>query len=163
MLLLIQKLGSIMLAMDVQQLAAYPPQLGHGDGTAVCPTDVLSVGADLPLQQQLPVFIRCDARFRQPREVRGHAGKLRADKGVGSPGADQLPGGPPAQHGAHSVDHDGLAGAGLTGQGIEPRAKGDVRRLDDGNIFDMQQFQHPIPLYTSRSPSILPESLTAFP
>ena len=55
------------------------------------------------------------------------------------------------------------AGAGLTGQGIEPRAKGDVRRLDDGNIFDMQQFQHPIPLYTSRSPSILPESLTAFP
>jgi sugar phosphate isomerase/epimerase len=70
------------------------------------------------------------------------AGEFGADEGLCGSGTDQLPGGPAAQHSAHGVDDDGLTGAGLARQGVEPREKPDVRLLDDGNILDVKQFQH---------------------
>ena len=60
-------------------------------------------------------------------------------KAMVRPGADQVPGGPLAQHGADGVNDDGLTRAGLAGQGIEAGPEGDVRPLDDGDILNMEQ------------------------
>ena len=81
-------------------------------------------------------------------------GKFRADKGFFRPGADQFPGGPFTQHRTHGVDDDGFARAGLTGEGIEAGMELNVRLLDNGNIFNVKQFQH-----RNHSPLMLKASL----
>ena len=142
MLLLVQQLLAVVLAVDVQQLLPDPPQLGHGDGPAVDFAEVLAVPRQLPLEQQVAVLVRGSAGLRQPRQAVGHLGELRADKGPVRAGADQVPGGAPSQHRPHGVDDDGLAGAGLAGEGVEARAELDVRLLDDRDILNVQKLQH---------------------
>ena len=63
------------------------------------------------------------------------------------PGADQLPGCSLPQNSAEGVNDNRLARARLTRQGVESGPKGDVRLLNDGNILNMKQFQHPIPAF----------------
>ena len=136
-LLLIQQLLPVMLAVDIQQRAADPPQLGHGHRPAAHPAGVFPIGIDLPLEQQLPV-LRLHAALLQHRQRR-HPGEHGADKGLRRAGADQVPAGTLAQHGPHGVDHDTLSGAGLAGQSVEALVKGDVRLLNHRDIFNMQQ------------------------
>ena len=57
----VQQLLPVVLAMDVQQLAAQLPQLRHRHRPAVDPAQVLAVGQDLPLQEQFSVFIGANA------------------------------------------------------------------------------------------------------
>ena len=60
-----------MLAMDVQKLAADLAQLGNSQRAAIGAADVLAVPADLPLQQQITVLVRCDAVVSQSGSVDG--------------------------------------------------------------------------------------------
>ena len=140
MALLIQEKLAVVLAVNVEKAAADLPQLGHGDGSSVGPAGVFPVAVDLPLEDQLPVF-RDDAVLLQNGQGR-HTGKESTDEGLGGPGADQIPAGPLAQHRAHGVDDDGLAGPGLTGEGVEAPGEGNVRLLDHRDILNMQQLQH---------------------
>ena len=96
MLFLIQKLLAVVLAMDVQKLSADLAQLSDGQRAAIGAADVLTVPADLPLQQQIAILVRCDAVVSQSRQRRRHLRKNGADKGLVRAGPDQLPGGPPA-------------------------------------------------------------------
>ena len=144
MLFLIQQLLAVVLAVDVQQLPANPPQLGHGDGPAVGPADVFPVRSDLPLEQQRSVLLRRDAVLPESRQIRKNAGEGGADKGLLRSGADQLPGCPAPQHRAHGVDDDGFARAGLAGQGVETREELNIRLFDHRDILNVKHFQHKI-------------------
>ena len=139
-LLLVQQLLPVVLPVDIQQSGTQCPQLSHCYRTAVDPAYVFAVGLDLPLQQQRPIRLRLDAQLL--RQLRCHTGKSRADKRLFGPGTDQLPAGPLPQYSAQTVDNNGLARAGLTGQGVEPRCEFDIRRLDNSDILNMQQLQH---------------------
>ena len=96
MLFLIQKLLAVVLAMDIQKLSADLAQLGNSQRAAIGAADVLAVPADLPLQQQITVLVRCDAVVSQSRQRRRHLRKNGADKGLVRAGPDQFPGGPSA-------------------------------------------------------------------
>ena len=124
----VQQLLSIVLTVDIQQLTAQLPQLGHRHQPPVYPAHVASVPLDLPLEQHLSIM-KSNAVLLQPREGR-HLGKHRGHQGRLSPGADQLPGGTSAQYraqGADGVDDNGFARAGLTGEDVVARFKADVR------------------------------------
>ena len=60
--------------------------------------------------------------------------------------ADQLTAGALAQHGAEGVNNDGFARARLAGQGVEARLEPDVRLLNNGDILNMEHFQHGVVL-----------------
>ena len=139
-LLLVQELLTIMLAVNVQKLTADLPQLGHRHRLSVDAAGVFAVGVDLPLEEQLPL-LRDQGQLRQGREGR-YSGKYRADKGLGSAGADQVPAGALTQHRAQSIDDDALPRAGLAGEGVKAGAEGDVCLLDDGDILNVQKMQH---------------------
>ena len=132
-----------MLAVDIHQTAAQRPQLRHGDRPSADPADIFAIRADLPLEHQIAVLIRCSAQVFTQRRI--HAGEQRTDKRLIGAGTDQIPGRPLTQYSAHGVNDNGLTGTGLTGQGIETLLKGDLRLLDDGNILNMEQFQHSSP------------------
>ena len=140
--LLVQKLGPVVLAVDIQELPANLPELGHGDGPSIGPAGVLAVAGDFPLEQQVPVLVRGNAVFLKARQLRRNGGELRADESLSGPGADEVPGGPAPQDGPHGVDDDGFARSGFAGEGVEARAELDVRLLDNRNIFDVQKLQH---------------------
>ena len=137
MLLLVKQLLAVVLAVDIEQCAADPPQLGHGDRLAADAAGVLAVGVDLPLEQQLPL-LGGQAALRERRQRR-YAGKHRADESLCRARADQIPAGALAQHGPHGVDHNTFPRAGLAGEGIEPTVKGDVRLLNHSDVFNMEQ------------------------
>ena len=132
----VQQLLSVVLAVDVQQLLAQLPQLRHRHRAAIHPAQVASVSLDLPLEQQLLLGHR-DAVFLKPRQGRC-LGKHRRHQSRTGSGADKLPAGALAQHRSDGVDDDGFARSGLTGQHVEPRLKGDVCRLDQGDIFNVK-------------------------
>ena len=142
-LLLVQQLLAVMLAVDVQQAAAQRLQLSHRHGTAVYPAGALAVAADLALQQQRAVLLRRNAQLLRSGVDPGEHG---ADKRLVRAGADQLAAGALAQHGAEGIDNDGFARARFAGQGVEARLKPDVRLLDDGDILNMEHFQHGVAL-----------------
>ncbi|MPM74214.1 hypothetical protein SDC9_121199 [bioreactor metagenome] len=141
-LLLVQKLLSVVLAVDVQEVRPQRAQLGYRNRPAVDAAKVFAVHVDLPLDHQKAVLIRFRAALRKTGQISRYAGELRADHRLLAAGADQIPGGPAPQHRAHGVDHNGFARARLTGECVEARAKLNVRLLDDRNIFNVQQFQH---------------------
>ena len=134
MLFFIQKLLSVMLAMDIQQTVAQRAKLCHCHRPAVDTADILAVGMDFTLQKQL--LFRFNAQIvANPRLYIRKAG---ADKRFLSAGADQVAGSTLAQHGAQRVDHDRLTGACFTGKGIKTGFENNIRLLNDGNIFDVK-------------------------
>ena len=135
----VQQLLAVVLAVDVQQAAAQLPQLGHGDGPSVQAAGVAPVPLDLPLEQQFLPLVH--AVVGQPAQG-WQAGEHRRDQGGLGPGADELPAGPLAQHGADGIDNDGLARPRLAGEDIQSAVKADIRRFDDGDIFNVQQGKH---------------------
>ena len=139
---LVQKLSPVVLAVDVQQLPADLPELGHSDGAAVDPAGILPFAGNLSLEEQLPVLVRGQPVLPETRQVRRDGGELRADKGLSGSGADEVPGGPSPQNGTHGVNDDGFPRAGLARERIEARAELNVRFLDNRNIFDVQKLQH---------------------
>ena len=135
----VQQLLAVVLAVDVQQTAAQLPQLSHGDGPSIQTAGVASVPLDLPLEQQFLPLVH--AVVRQPAQGR-QTGEHRRDQGGLGPGADELPAGPLAQHGADGIDNNGLARPRLAGEDIQSAVKADIRRFDDGDIFNVQQGKH---------------------
>ena len=133
----VQQLLSIVLTVDIQQLTAQLPQLGHRHQPPVYPAHVASVPLDLPLEQHLSIM-KSNAVLLQPRQGR-HLGEHRRHQSRLGPGADQFPAGALPQYGADGVNDNGFACTGLTGEDVVARFKADVRRLDQGNIFDMKQ------------------------
>ena len=102
MLFFIQKLLSVMLAMNVQQTVAQRAKLRHCHRPAIDTADILAVGMDFTLQKQL--LFRFNAQIvANPRLYIRKAG---ADKRFLSTGADQVPGSALAQHGAQRVNYD---------------------------------------------------------
>ena len=153
MLLLIQQRLTVVLPVDIQQPSAQCLQLAHRDRPPVDAADVLSVAVYLPLEQQRAIRFRCDTQLLCQGAV--YAGKRCAHKRLVRAGADQLPAGALAQHGAECVDDDGLTRARLAGQRIEPPLERDVRLLNDGNILDVQQLQHAKPSSVQHLPHLL--------
>ena len=140
MLLLVQKLLAVVLPMDVQQAAAQRLQLAHRYRPSPHAADALTVTVDLPLQQQGAVLLRCHALLLRDGGV--HTGEHRADKRLVRAGADEFAACPLAQHRAEGIDDNGFARAGLAGQRVEACLEPDVRLLDDGDIFNVEHFQH---------------------
>ena len=56
----VQQLLAVMLAVDVQQLPAQLPELGHRQRPAVYPADVAPVSLDFPLEHQLLLSWKAD-------------------------------------------------------------------------------------------------------
>ena len=133
----VQQLLPVVLAVDVQQLAPQLPKLSHRHRPAVDPAQVLSIAADLPLEQQL-LLLRAQAVVLQPGQL-GQAGENSGDMGRLGSGADQLPAGPLPQNSADGVDDNGFARASLAGEDVEAPAELDVHRLNDGDILDVKQ------------------------
>ena len=140
-----------MLAVNVQKILADSPQLGYRNGAAVDPADVFPVAGDFPLEEQMAVLVRRSPGLPKPRQIPWDLGELGADKGLLSPGADQLPGGPSPQHRAHGVDDDGLARAGLAGEGVEAGVELDLRLFDHRDILNVKHFQHVTHLFRRAS------------
>ena len=138
---LVQKLLSVMLAVDIQQLPAQSLQLGHRHRTTVDPADIFAVGHDLPLKEQFPVLIGLQSVFLQPGQSL-HPRKGSADQRRPGSRTDQFPAGPLPGNGAHGVHHNGLARPRLAGEGVEAGTKQNVRRFNDGDIFDVKDRQH---------------------
>ena len=133
---LVKELLRVVLAVDVDQLSAQLFEDGHGDGPSVDAADVFAVAIDLPLHQKLARLI-VHTVFLEPRKLR-HIGEHGADESAVRPGANDVPVRPLAQDGRDGVDHDRFTGAGLAGQDVEAPVKGDLRLLDDGDIFDVE-------------------------
>ena len=148
MLLLVQQLLPVMLPVDIHQAAAQLTQLGHCHRARAHATDVLAIGVDLTLEQQIAVLIGGNAQILA--EGGGHMGKPRADESLVSTGADQITGGALSQDGTHRVDNNGLTCTRLTGQGVKTTGKGNLTALNDGNILNMQHFQHGTHLPSSK-------------
>ena len=135
---LVQQLLTVVLAVDVNELAAQGTQLDHGAGHAPHPADVFPVCLDLPGQEQLSVFVRADPHLLKPGQV-GQVPEQGGHQGGLLPGADQVPAGALPHDGADGVDDDGLARAGLAGEHVEPGAEGEIRPIDEGDVLNMKQ------------------------
>ena len=161
MALLVQKLGPLVLAVDVEKLRPHGAQLAHGQGAAIGPADVAAIRRDLPLEEKLPVRIRLRPAGGQGRKGPGQAGEHRAHKGRAGSGADEVPGCPTPQHRLHGVHHDGFTRAGLAGKGIEAGIELDIGGLDHRQILDVQQLQHGLSLLRALQhlPDLLAEEL----
>ena len=142
----VEQLLPVVLTVDIQKLTPHLPQLGDGDQLAIDPADIASVGLDLSLQQQLVPLD--DAVFFQPGQLLHPGEHTVYQRRLGS-GADQLPAGALAQHRADGIHHDGFTRTGLAGQHIKARIKLDIRRLDQGNIFNMEQREHTLSPFLS--------------
>ena len=139
--LLVQEKLAIVLTVYVQKAVADLAQQRHGDGPSVGPAGVLSIGVNLPLQEQLPA-LGADTALLQHRQVLRHAGEQSTDKGLAGPGTDQIPRGPLAQHRTHGVNHNGLTRASLTGEDVEAGVESNLGLLDHRDILNVQQLQH---------------------
>ena len=133
----VQELLPVVLAVDVQQLPPQLPQLGHRHQLSVDAAHVPAVPLELPLKEQL-LLPGGEAVLLQPGQG-GHPGKHRRHQGGLGPGADELPAGALPQHRADGVDDDGFARPRLAGEHVEPRLEPNVRRLDEGDIFNVKQ------------------------
>ena len=123
--------------MDVEELTPQLPELSHRQRPAIDPAGVAPVPMDLPLEHQLlPVLGK--AVVLQPLQGQ-RAGEHRVDQRRFGTGADQLPAGPLPQDGADGVDDDGFTRPRLAGQDVKAPVKADVRRLDNGDVFDVKQ------------------------
>ena len=99
--------------------------------------------ADLAPDQQAAVFLERDAEFPQDGfRLRRNTGEQRRSAGLVGARADQLAGGPLAEHGVNRVDDDRLARAGLAGQHGEARLKIDRGPLDHRDVVDVKLCQH---------------------
>ena len=157
---LVQQLLAVVLAMDIQKLSAQGLELGHRHRAAVDPAQVLAVGQDLPLEEKLPVLVGAGPVLGKPGQGL-HLGEGPRHQGRLGPRADQVPAGPLPGDRPHSVHHDGLARAGLTGEGVEAPTEDDVRRLDDGDILDVKDGEHHITPYAQMAgpcPGLSPAS-----
>ena len=130
-----------MLAVDVEQLPAQLPQLGHGDEPAVDAADILAVRLDLPLDQQVSLLIRPHTVLPEPFQLR-QTGENGVDQSRSGPGSDQIAAGPLPDDGPDGVHHDGFTCAGLAGEGVEPPVELDICRLDHRDILNMKQREH---------------------
>ena len=133
----VQQLLAVMLAVDVQQLPPQLPQLGHRHQLSVDAAHVPPVSLELPLEEQL-LLPGGEAVLLQPGQG-GHLGEHRRHQGGLGPGADELPAGALPQHRADGVDDDGFARPRLAGEHVEARLEPNVRRLDEGDIFNVKQ------------------------
>ena len=66
----------------------------------------------------------------------------RFDRGLRLAGADQISGGAGAEEQADGFDEDGLPGAGLAGEDVEPGFELDLDGLDDRQVADAEETQH---------------------
>ena len=145
MLFFIQQLLSIMLAVNIDQMAPQYPQLRHRNRPPAYPTDIFPIRSDLTLQHQITILVRHDSQISA--QLGSYMRKQCADKSLVRTGTDQVAGSPLPQNGTHGIDHNGLAGACFTCQRVKSRFKSDLRLFNDGNILNMKQFQHPIPAF----------------
>ena len=138
----LEQQARVVLAVDLHQVLAQPPEEGAGDQLAA---DGAAPGAgrrDLPPDQQ--AVRRIDAV--QPllpqdgphRAVGGHL-EQALHRRLGLPGPDQLGRGARPRQQAHRVDDDGLARAGFAGDDVQAGPELDFQVLDDGDVADVQE------------------------
>ena len=129
----------IVLSVDVDELNAKFSQNGHGDKTAVDPADVLAVQVDFPLNDRLGIVFH--AIVGKPVQFR-HIGEHRPDGSLSRSGADHVPVCPFTENRGNGIDDNGFARAGLAGEDGKALVKGNVRALNNRDIFNMQKAQH---------------------
>ena len=137
---LISQLAAVVLTVDIHQKRAKLLELHRADRDAAHAAGALSVRADPALDDQLLVAV--DVIL--PQKSLGLACHIEAcaHQRLVSPAAHQFPTDAITQHGADGVDHDGLTGARLAGQNVEPRVESDVRAFNNGDIFNVKFVQH---------------------
>ena len=140
MVRLIKQLLRIVLAVDVDQIAAQLFQNANRHRLAVDPADVFSIQKNLPLDQKFPAVV-WNPVFGKPVILR-YAGKQCTDPGGRTARPNHIPVGALTQNGRNCVDHNGFARTGFTGQNVEPAAEPDFRLFNDRNILNMQNIQH---------------------
>ena len=139
MVFFIKKGRRIVLTVNVDQLEPQLVQDGHRDQTSVHTAYILSIQKDIPLNNRLGIIFH--AVFLKPGKLR-HLGEHTTDRGLVGAGTNHIPIGTLAHDGRNRIDHDGFTGTGLTGKNIKARVKGNIRPLNDCNIFNMQKTQH---------------------
>ena len=138
-----QKPEAFVLAVNLQKLRAQFPQRRRRRGAAADAAHGAAVRADFPLQEQRAVLLgHKPERIKFLQDRIGKARKARADVGALFPAAHEFPRRALAEHRMDGVDHNGFAGARLTGQDVEAGAEFDIRFFDDRNIFNIKLVEH---------------------
>ena len=134
------------LAVDVEQMLGQLAQLGDGGGAAVDPRAALALGVDDAAQQQrvLGAVGGVEAGFLQPGGEGGGAVELGRDLGAGGALAHDGGVAARAQGQLQRVDQDGLARAGLAGEGGETGGEVQLQRRDDDEVLEAQAAQHQV-------------------
>jgi hypothetical protein len=130
----------LVLAIDLDKRRADTSQVLHRGQVAIDGNPRTSAFGDKSAHQK---FALRPVAIRKPFE-RGLAFQLkhRLHRRIGLTRADHVGGAAPAQQQAERGKNDGLAGARLTGQDIQPRTKFERCFLDDREIADPQLVQH---------------------
>ena len=133
----------LLLAVHLDEVVSETLEQSDRHGRVVDECAVSAGARELSTDQQLAV-LQGDTGFLQdrPRWRAGGDGEARLDgRSVGiAPNDIGLRA--CAAYQQEGVDQDGLAGAGLAGEHVEPRSKLDGRAFDDGEVLDAQLSQH---------------------
>ena len=136
----------IALSVNVHKLLADPGEGARGYCSAIDPGDVPPRCTDISGQDKHAI-LGLDPSFveQEPQSFSlERAGDIEDCLDRGSPSAvpDEIGRCPSAEYGPKRVDDDRLAGAGLTGQGVEAGSKGDPEITNNGKVSDGQFEEH---------------------
>ena len=130
-----------LLTVNFEQKLGQLPQGLQGDHLAVHVGARAAIGADDPTHHQFAVEIDrllrqpCQRRLRQGRKAGGDLGAFRAlTRDIAGPA--------PAGNQQQGIDHDGLARAGLAGQGGEAAAELEFCLIDENEISQLKMREH---------------------
>ena len=140
----VQQADRGVLAVHLQQQGAQFTQHAHANRLVVDEGPRATVGGDLAAQHQRLARLGGHALVGQ-QDAGGMCGgqvEHRRRHGLGRAVAHQPRVAAGAAGQAQSVEHDGLAGPGLAGQGGQPDARLQVQRLDQHHVADVQADQH---------------------
>ena len=140
MQLWLQQADVFVLTADVDEAVGQLFELAGGGEGAVDPDPAPARSADGAPDEQRVAVARQAQFLKLGVEV--HPFEERFDRGLVRAGSDQVEACPAAEDEVERVDEQRLARAGLAGDDVEARAKGDLDRFDDGQILDSQRGDH---------------------
>src|SRR5215203_5009062 len=136
----------VALAMDVDKQRPYLRQDAHRGRTAVQSRIAATAGLDLTTQDQQTIAVVDLQFFENVRESVPLRDALEIKSGINRrrsrPGTHHVRADPVSEDRTQGVDQDRLAGPGLAGEDVEPRAKGNLEGFDDGEIANGELNEH---------------------
>ena len=135
-----RQLAVLVLAVEGEQALPQALQVGDGGGAAVDVRAGPPVGADAPREHDL-LGVGGEQLAALGVQLRGQR-EAALDVGLGGAGAHDPGAGAPAEQQVEGVGEDGLAGAGLAGEDVQPGGQLELGPLDQEEVLDAQFVQH---------------------